>query len=80
MKNRRINFLCVISNKPSKKPSSVYLKYENLSGGPVYVEFAVGRIVWIDALSSQEVDNVLGPIFVAIRCGHLNTSTAISTF
>ena len=56
-----------------------YLEHEYLPRGPVYVEFAVVWIVRIDALACQEIHDVLGPIFVAVGCGHLNTTTLIRT-
>lgn len=43
-----------------------YLQHEYLSGGPIYVEFAIRRIVRINALARQEVNNVLGPILISV--------------
>lgn len=48
-----------------------HFQYEDLAGGAVDVEFAVCRIVWIDALASQEIDNILWTILIAIGCRHL---------
>lgn len=48
-----------------------YLKHEYLARRSVYIEFAVRWIIWINTLSSQEVYDVLGAIFISIRCRHL---------
>lgn len=48
-----------------------HFQHENFARGAVDVEFAVCRVVWIDTLASQEVDNVLWTILVAIGCRHL---------
>lgn len=48
-----------------------HLQHEDLAGGAVDVEFAVGRIVRINALAGQEVHNVLGSIFVTVGGRHL---------
>lgn len=47
----------------------LYLEYKYLPGGSVDVEFAVSRVVGIDALTCQKVDDVVGPVFISIR-GH----------
>lgn len=49
----------------------VYLEHEYLAGCAVYVELAVGRVVRIDALPGQEIDDVLRTILVAVRSRNL---------
>lgn len=48
-----------------------YLKHEYFARGAINVEFAIRWIIGIDALSREEVDNILWAILVAIRCGDL---------
>lgn len=48
-----------------------HLKHEYLARGTIYVEFAIRWIIGIDALSREEIDNILWTILVAIRCGDL---------
>ena len=49
-----------------------YLEDVDLAGGAVDVELAVGRIVRIDTLTRQEVDDVLRTILVAIGGRYLH--------
>lgn len=48
-----------------------YLEHEDLAGGPVDVELAVGRVVRVDTLPGEEVHDVLGPILIAVSGSHL---------
>jgi hypothetical protein len=48
-----------------------YLEHEYFSCRPVDVKLAVGGIVWVDTLASEEVDDLLGTILVSVRGGHL---------
>lgn len=50
---------------------------EYFSSCAIDVEFAVGRVVRVDALTSQEVYDVLLPVFIAIGCRHLHTEIFI---
>lgn len=47
------------------------LQYEYLASGSIDVKFTIGRIVWIDALASEEIDDILRTIFIAIGSCHL---------
>lgn len=58
--------------------SKPYLQNEYLSCGPIYVKLAVGRIVRIDTLSSQKIDDVLRPVFIAISCCNLKSKGKLS--
>ena len=49
-----------------------YLQHEYLSSRLVDVELGLVRPVGVDALSGQEVDDVLQPVLVAARGRHLN--------
>lgn len=51
--------------------TEIYLEDVDFTGRAVDVELAIGRIVWVDTLASQEVDNVLCPVFVTIGGCHL---------
>lgn len=44
-----------------------YLQNVDLSGGTVDIELAVGRVIRIDSLARQEVNDALLAIFVTIR-------------
>lgn len=48
-----------------------HLKHEYLARGTINVELAIRWIIGIDALSREEIDNILRAILVAIRCGDL---------
>ena len=39
----------------------------NLAGGAVDVEPRLLRLVLVDALTGEEVDDVVGPVFVSVR-------------
>ena len=49
-----------------------YLQHEYLSGRLVDVKLGLVRPVGVDALSGQEVDDVLRSVLVAIRGRHLD--------
>ena len=48
-----------------------YLQHEYLSGRLVDVKLGLVRSVRVDALSGQEVDDVLRSVLVAVRGRHL---------
>lgn len=52
-------------------PRAVYLENEYFSGRTVYVEFAVGRIVGVDSLSGEEIDDVLRAVLIAVGSRYL---------
>lgn len=54
-----------------------YLQHEDLAGGPIDIELAVGRIVRIDTLAGEEVDDVLGPILITVRGRDLHGCIAV---
>lgn len=47
------------------------LEDEDLAGGAVDIEFAVGGIIGIDALPGQEVDDVLRSVLIPVSGGDL---------
>lgn len=49
-----------------------HLQHEYLPGSPVDVELAVGRVVRVDPLTREEVDDVLGPVLVSVRRRNLS--------
>lgn len=49
-----------------------YFEDENLSGSPIDVKFTVGRVVWIDSLSRQEIYDVLRSILIPVGRSDLN--------
>jgi len=48
-----------------------HLKHKYFTGCTINVEFAVRWIIWINALTGKEIDNILWTILVTIRCSHL---------
>lgn len=55
-----------------------YLQYKYLPGGAIDVEFAIGRIVRIDALTGKKIHNILRSIFIAIGGGDLMASMSMA--
>jgi len=51
--------------------SDTDLQDEDLSGRAINVEFTVRRIIGIDTLAGQEIDDVLRSVFVPISRGDL---------
>ena len=49
-----------------------YLQHEDLSGRLVDIKLGLVRSVGVDALSGQEVDDVLRSVLVAVRGRHLD--------
>ena len=51
----------------------MYLEHEDLSGGAVDVEHGLVRLVGVDALPGEEVNDVVLPVLVAVVGFHLRS-------
>lgn len=52
-------------------PIDTYLEHEDVPAGSIDVKLAVGRVVRIDTLAGEEVDDILRSVLIAIGCRDL---------
>ena len=62
-----------MNNNEVDDPESemTYLEDVDFASGAIDVELAVGRIIGIDALAGEEIDDVLLAILIAVGSSHL---------
>lgn len=70
------NSICFLGKEQQKVVTKIvknifYLQHENLAGRSIDVEFTVGWVVRIDALTRQEINDILRSVFVTVSSSHL---------